>query len=123
MGLMIKDWKELTDLTGSQELVVERVRVVKKDIVLEGEFELPPLARLASEDQVFVATFVKAHGSIKEMERLFGVSYPTIKNRLSRIGNLFPFAEVNPAPSQTDVLSQLEQGEITASEAIERLGK
>lgn len=120
---MIKNWQELTDLTGNNDLVVERVRLVKKDIVLEGEFELPPLARLTTEDQIFVATFIKTHGSIKEMERLFGVSYPTIKNRLSRIGNLFPFAEVNPAPSQKDVLSQLEQGEISASEALERLKK
>ena len=37
------------------------------------------------DDQVFIGAFVRSHGSIKEMERLFGVSYPTIKNRLNRL--------------------------------------
>ena len=67
---MIKEWKELTGLAGDENMVIERVRLTGKDIVIEGEFELPPLARLAMEDQVFVAMFVRCHGSIKEMERI-----------------------------------------------------
>jgi len=37
------------------------------------------------EDQVFVAAFLRSHGSIKEMEQVFGVSLSTIKARLNRI--------------------------------------
>jgi len=44
-----------------------------------------------------------------------------VKNRLNRIAAQFPFVETAPAATQADVLSQLEQGEITADEAIERL--
>jgi hypothetical protein len=100
---------------------VERVRLVDSDIAIEGSFELPPLARLSADDQVFVMAFVRAHGSIKEMEQVFGISYPTVKNRLNRIAEQFPFVEAAPAASQADILSRLEQGEITADEAIERL--
>ena len=96
-----QEWRTLTALTGGAELEVERVRLAGQDIAIEGRFELPPLARLAAEDQVFVAAFVRCHGSIKQMEKFFGVSYPTIKNRLNRIGALVPFVEVEPAP-ETD---------------------
>ena len=78
-----QDWQELTKLTQGASLVVERVRM--GDIAIEGRFELPQLARLTMEDQVFVAAFLKSHGSIKEMEQVFGVSYPTVKARLNRI--------------------------------------
>ena len=91
-----KDWQELTHLTQGQPIVVERVRLTEKDIAIEGSFELPQLARLAMEDQIFVTAFVRSHGSIKEMERVFGVSYPTIKSRLTRIADSLEFVETNP---------------------------
>ncbi len=116
-----RDWQELTQLTQGRELVVERVRLADKDIAIEGQFELPQLARLSLEDQIFVTAFVRSHGSIKEMERIFGVSYPTIKARLTRIANSLEFVESNPAPSQAEILDRLKRGEITAEEAIREL--
>ena len=122
------DWQALTKLTGGQPIEIERVRLVENDVAIEGRFELPPLGRLAAEDQIFVAAFVRCHGSIKQMEKFFGVSYPTIKNRLNRIGALMPFAEVEPPPdtappSATDLLSHLERGEMTVDEVLSQLGK
>ena len=116
-----RDWQELTQLTQGRELIVERVRLVDRDIAIEGSFELPQLARLGLEDQVFVTAFVRSHGSIKEMERIFGVSYPTIKARLTRIADSLQFVESNPAPSQAEILDRLKRGEITAEEAIREL--
>src|SRR5664279_6558266 len=92
-----KDWQELTALTQGTPLVVERVRLSGRDITVEGAFELPQLARLPIEDQVFIAAFVKSHGSIKEMESVFGVSYPTIKARLNRIAGALEFIDTDPA--------------------------
>jgi hypothetical protein len=116
-----RDWQELTELTQGQPMIVERVRLVEKDIAIEGAFELPQLARLTLEDQVFVTAFVRCHGSIKEMEQIFGVSYPTIKSRLTRIANNLEFVETNPAPSRTEILDRLKRGEITAQDAIREL--
>lgn len=116
-----KDWQELTHLTQGQPIVVERVRLRDKDIAIEGHFELPQLARLDLEDQVFVIAFVRSHGSIKEMERVFGVSYPTIKSRLTRIADSLDFVETNPSPSRAEILARLQSGEISAEDAIHEL--
>jgi hypothetical protein len=117
----VNDWHELTRLTGDQPFVIERVRLAGKDIAIEGAFAPPQLARLSADDQVFVAAFLRGHGSIKEMEQVFGVSYPTIKNRLARIAASLDFVESSPAPSRADVLDRLAQGEITAEDAIAAL--
>jgi hypothetical protein len=123
---MAQDWLELTKLAGNNPMTIEQVCLTDKNIRISGEFELPPLARLNAEDQVFVMAFVRCHGSIKEMESSFGISYPTVKNRLARIAQQFEFAEnvpVTPAVTGEDILARLERGEISASEAIERLEK
>ncbi|HKF01668.1 MAG TPA: DUF2089 family protein [Candidatus Sulfotelmatobacter sp.] len=116
-----KDWQELTHLTQGQPIIVERVRFVEKDIAIEGRFELPQLARLAMDEQIFITAFVRSHGSIKEMERIFGVSYPTIKSRLTRIANGLQFVETNPTPSKAEILARLQQGEISAEDAIREM--
>jgi len=120
------DWLSLTRLTGGAPFEVERVRLTGQDISIEGRFELPALAQLPAEDQTFIAAFVRCHGSIKQMEKFFGVSYPTIKNRLNRIGALLPFAEVDSEPepdrpSPGALLSQLERGELTVDEVVHQL--
>ena len=115
------DWQELTRLTQGRPIIVERVRLTDKDVVIEGSFELPQLARLSLEDQVFVTAFVRSHGSIKEMERIFGVSYPTIKARLNRIAEGLEFVDTNPSPSQGEILERLKQGEISPADAIQAL--
>jgi len=119
-----KDWQELTALTQGVPLVVERVRLADRDIVIEGAFALPQLATLPADDQVFVAAFLKSHGSIKEMESVFGVSYPTIKARLNRIAGALEFVDTNPAPAppeRSEVLERLARGEISAQDAIKEL--
>jgi len=115
------DWQELTRISQGRPMVVERIRLTDKDIAIEGCFELPQLARLNLEDQIFIVAFVRSHGSIKEMEQVFGVSYPTIKARLNRISASLEFVETNPAPSRNDILDRLSLGEITAEQAIEEL--
>jgi hypothetical protein len=116
-----KDWQELTQLTQGHAIVVERVRLADKDIAIEGSFELPQLARLGMDDQVFITAFVRSHGSIKEMERIFGVSYPTIKARLTRIADSLEFVEINPTSSKAEILERLQRGKITAEDAIREM--
>ena len=122
---MALDWRKLTQLTRGQDFTIERVRTVEDGIAIEGDFAPPPLARLDADDQAFVAAFVHCHGSIKQMERWFGVSYPTIKGRLNRIADRLDFAEVMegklPAAGPADVLDRLETGEISAEEALAEL--
>jgi hypothetical protein len=115
------DWQELLRMAQGTPLVVERVRLPEKQMAIEGEFILPQLARLTLEDQVFITAFLRSHGSIKEMEQVFGVSYPTIKGRLNRIAGQLDFVEIDPSPSRAEVLERLKNGEIDAQEAIRAL--
>ena len=133
----MSDWHELTRMTQGESIIIERIQIPSRRMTIEGHFDLPPLARLSTEDQVFVAAFVRAHGSIKEMERLFGTSYPSIKNRLNRISGQLGFLSVHVPETTPDtenetreglespktILDRLQRGEISASEAVERLRK
>jgi hypothetical protein len=126
--IMVNDWQELTRLTGGEVVEVERVRIVKSAVAIEGRFTLPPLAQLPGDDQIFVSAFVRCHGSIKQMEKYFGVSYPTIKNRLNKIGSQLSFVEIEqgadtdqPPQGAGAVLDRVSRGELTVAQALEQL--
>lgn len=102
-------------------LKISRLACAKCNLALEGEIELSPLARLSTDDQAFVMAFVRHHGSIKKMETLFGISYPTVKNRLNAIAARLDKSMQAPSPREY-VLEQLARGEITVDEALEKLG-
>jgi hypothetical protein len=118
---MASEWQELTSMTGNREFYISRVTLKERGIAIEGEFELPPLAKISYEDQVFAAEFIRSHGSIKQMEQTFGVSYPTIKARLNRIAANLQFVRAERMFDKEEVLAQLERGELSPKEAIERL--
>ncbi|HUT66380.1 MAG TPA: DUF2089 domain-containing protein [Spirochaetota bacterium] len=118
---MTQDWPELLKITHGSPLTIERVRAGSSGIAVEGSFELPPLARLTMEDQVFITAFIKCHGSIKEMESLFGISYPTVKNRLNRIAGYLEFVEIVVPSTQEEILDRLDTGDLSVEEAIEKM--
>ena len=105
----------------NQPFQVTRLSCPTCRVVMEGEIELPTLAQLSLEDQAFVMAFVRHHGSIKKMESLFDISYPTVKNRLNAIAAALDKSMQAPSP-RAFVLEQLSRGEITVEEALEKLG-
>ena len=104
----------------NEPLKVARMACEHCKVSLEGEFEASPLAKLSADDQAFVMAFVRHHGSIKKMEELFDISYPTVKNRLNSIGAALDKTFEAPSPNMF-VLEQLARGEITLEEALEKL--
>jgi len=90
------------------------------DVIVEGRFELPPLARLSLQEQAFVTAFVRVHGNIKRMEELFDVSYPTVKKRLNEIGARLD-APFDGPDEPGSILERLERGEISVEEALSML--
>lgn len=116
----------------SRALQVDRMVCRSCGVAVEGEIEVSALGQLELDEQVFVTAFLRSHGSIRRMESLFGVSYPTVKNRLNRISSQLALVEVvpptsgpneSPAPDtrSADVLNSLESGEIDVEEAVRRL--
>jgi hypothetical protein len=126
---MIHEWQTLIKMTGGKALIISRIEVPGGGISIEGEFALPPLARLSGDDQLFAAVFLKTHGSIKQMEKYFGISYPTVKNRLNRIAAQLDMVNVDVTvevsgidkTERLSVLEQLENGEISLEEALKIL--
>jgi len=87
---------------------------------VEGEFELSPLGKLSPEDQAFVIAFIRHHGTIKKMESIFNISYPTVKNRLNALAAALDRDFEAPSPNLY-VLEQIARGEISVEEALNKL--
>ena len=105
----------------NQPFRITRLACSTCNLSMEGPIELSPLDQLSADDQAFVMAFVRHHGSIKKMEELFGISYPTVKNRLNAIAAQFD--KSIQAPSRREyVLEQLSRGEISVDEALEKMG-
>ena len=112
------------------DLAVSRLECAECGTILEGRFApaAGPFAGLSPEQLAFVWTFVRCEGKFTRMEKETGLSYPTLRSRLYEILRLLG---VEPgldesAPELADerrrqVLADLEQGRITANEAIAAL--
>lgn len=120
---MKQEWQKLMELTGGRKVVIEKVYVPDLDIHIEGRFDMPDLMTLSQDDQIFAARFIKSGGSIKEMEKIFGISYPTVKNRLKRIASALGGMDIEMEYKQPvlSVLDQLEKGEISVEDAVKEL--
>ena len=90
-------------------------------VSVEGEIEVSALGQLELDDQVFVTAFLRGHGSIRRMESLFGISYPTVKNRLNRIVARLDAAFTPPPSHNAEVLARLARRGGTTDQALEEL--
>ena len=120
---MTHSWKKLKTMTADKKLLISSVVLPDEDVEIKGRFELPPLAELSMEDQIFIAAFIKTHGSIKQMESIFGISYPTVKNRLNRIADSLDIIDVKVdiKESVASVLDRLENGDIDVDQALKEI--
>ncbi len=82
-------------------LRVARLACPACETLVSGSYPLPALARLSGSDQEFVLSFILSSGSLKQMTRLYGVSYPTVRNRLDDLISLL--SDVMEAPHGNEV--------------------
>ena len=87
---------------------------------LSGRFSISPLSNLPPEDQALVIVFVKSYGSIKKIQKLLGVSYPTARARIERVVDRLNLMMDEP-PGAVETLESLHTGDISFDEAMERL--
>jgi hypothetical protein len=105
-------------------LIVQELKCDHCETLIKGRFETTRLASLNEEQLKFVEIFVKVRGSIKEMERELGISYPTVRNRLEQVAEVLGYQaqQVPIEPNRRQqILKQLDQGEITSEEALRLL--
>jgi hypothetical protein len=90
-------------------------------VTLQGELPVSRLSILSDEQQHFVESFLIARGSIKEAEKLLGISYPTVKRRLDEIVHALGHPSTETQKTQVDILDAIEEGTLSPKEAISRL--
>lgn len=64
------------------QLNVRKMHCTCCDTEVTGSFKLPALARLTEKEQAFMLDFVRSSGSLKDMAKNMGISYPTVRNIL-----------------------------------------
>jgi hypothetical protein len=105
-------------------LEVTRLHCPESGVTIEGQFVPNEFALLPQEHLEFLRVFVKVRGNLKEMERILGVSYPTVRlrfeNMLKTLGYDFEPVETS-REGRGEILELLEKGEISVDEATKRL--
>jgi hypothetical protein len=105
-----------------ETLEVTRLRGPTSGVVIEGEFVPNEFALLDGEALEYLRLFVKVRGNLKEVERMLGVSYPTVRARFDAMVRALGYEVADDsADARGDVLAALERGEIGADEATRRL--
>ena len=109
------------------ELIITRYYCPGCESHTEGYFQRPqdPFAKLNKEQLDFLLTFVRLEGRLNRMEESLGISYPTLKSRLTDVIHALGFeAEKPPVSNGVDrqqILEDLENGLIDANEALSLL--
>lgn len=121
-------------------IVVTECKCENCQLVMRGEFQPDQFSALSGDQQTFVRVFLRARGNLSEVEKVLGVSYPTIRNKLDEINVVLDRADAvkkggpaaGSAPSRTGaapvsgdvrqaILAQVAAGTITAAEALQML--
>ncbi len=101
------------------ELAISRLTCRGCNTQIESVLSIPPFFRLPEDLQNFVLTFLRCRGSIRDVEKELGISYPTVCKRLDLVNQLL--GNQNGSLSRIEVLERLERGEITVAEATQLL--
>jgi hypothetical protein len=106
------------------ELFISELSCRKCDTKIKGEFEIPPFSRLDEQEREFLMIFLRSRGSLRDVQRELALSYPTVRNRLDAL--LAKMGILTSSASQeeiNDVLDKLEQGELSAEDAVKLIRK
>jgi hypothetical protein len=111
-----------------ETLQVTRLYCPNCDTTLEGHFALGRFHQLSADQLAFVETFVRCEGKINRVGEEMGVSYPTVRSRLTDVIRALGYevgeeesAGAVPDDVRKSILEELAQGKITSEEAVKRL--
>jgi len=96
-------------------MVISEVRCPKCDLRVKKDFTPCSFCRLSDDDYEFLTIFLSTQGRITEIEKLLGLSYPTIKNKIE---HLLMALHLVPVRTVDDPLDALAQGKISVDEAV-----
>lgn len=107
----------------NHELTVARLKCDSCETVIENNFRLSKFDYLSDEELYFTETFIRCRGNIKEVEKELGISYPTVRAKLDSVIKKLGYESGADEQilKREEILKALENGEITAEQAIAQL--
>ena len=125
-----------------EKLTISRLSCEQCGTTMEGQFTGCRFCSLSPEEELFLLTFIKNRGSIKDVERELGISYPTVRAALDNLivslglsDSSAPDGEPpheepvktrgrgasDTAKARKEILKMLSEHRITADEAAKKL--
>ncbi len=110
------------------ELLVTQMSCASCETVIQGRYKPCNFCHLSPESLLFLESFVRNRGNVKEMERELEVSYSTVRGKLNEVIQEMGF-EIKPVEYEEtisrrrEILDQLDRGEIKATEASEMISQ
>jgi hypothetical protein len=114
-----------------ENLTVTRIHCRNCDTTIEGHFSLGMLELLSREQMLFVETFLRCEGKLNRMEKEMGLSYPTLRSRLTELIRTLGYdvgQEETPPPVagvsdevRHRILEELAAGRISTEQAVKAL--
>jgi hypothetical protein len=121
----------------SGELEISRLHCGSCGTTIEGQFGVGRFGRLSREQMALLESFLRSRGNLKEMERVLGISYPTVRARVEALVQTLGLADGEPvdivvdtepelsdptlASARREILERLARGDIDAAGAAEAL--
>ena len=107
----------------SHKLKAIKLKCTNCNTIIDNEFKLSKFDYLNNEQLYFIETFIKCRGSIKEVEKELGISYPTVRAKLDEVIESLGYStkETKVKEESKDILVALENGDISVDEAISKL--
>ena len=123
------------------QLVITECQCNQCKLQIRGEFRLGRLLNLSDDELTFIHVFLSARGNLSEVERILGVSYPTIRNKLDEINEKLKYtgentdtiqqkdngkssvASISVEKSRKQILQDVANGKLSPVAAVEKLGK
>jgi hypothetical protein len=120
-------------------IVVTECTCTSCRLQLRGQFRPKQFSTLSDDQLTFIRVFLRVRGNLSEVEKVLGVSYPTIRNKLDEVNKALdragaevepaagptapaPEPVATPAPSARQaILQQVAAGVLPAAEALQRL--
>lgn len=115
-------------------LVITECRCANCQLEMRGEFQPGPFSVLTLDQLTFIRQFLRVRGNLTELEKVLGVSYPTIRNKLDEINLALDRAEAAPSTTgegavnadpgeqmRQAILRQVAAGQLSAAEGVQRL--
>ena len=122
-------------------IAVTECKCTNCQLQMRGEFRTGEFSSLSGDEMTFVKVFLRARGNLTEVEKVLGISYPTIRNKLDEINDSLDRAEAaaktnrnptssantpqteNPSTDQArkEILRQVAAGELAAADALQKL--